>query len=785
MTTNIGARIPRLEIKRLAAGHGRYVDDIVLPRMAHIHFVRSSYPSARILAIDCSIARDMQGVIAIMTADDLNHLCEPFIGVALHRPGHRSPPQYLLAKDRAVWQGQPVVAVVAESRAAAEDAGEHVLIEWEELPAVGSHLDAVAPGAPTVHPEMGDNIAFDFKLEKGDPERAFAEADIIVEEEMRFERQMALTLEPRGIIADFNPSDGSLTVIHCHQSPFQMQDVFSRHFGLPEHRVRVSAPDVGGGFGMKLNLHVDEVATAAASMVLKRPVKFTSDRLESFVSDAQARDHIVKARLALKKTGEITAMEVDDLGAVGAYGMPMRFNVAEGMMCITMTGAAYSFENYRARTRSAYVNKPLVGMYRGVGMPLACVATELLTDRAADALGIDTVDFKRRTYRPKESLPCITPGGQQLETISLHQCLDRLVEISDYHRLREEQKALRKNGVWRGIGIGTFLEQSAYGPPYYGPSGAPISTQDGCNLRLEPSGTIRCVTSLTDQGQGTLTAIAQIVADSVGVGVDDVGVIGGDSAIGSYGGGAWASRGTAIGGEAALKAGELLKRNILALAGVITQTSPDDLDTDGGAVVNRQTGQRVISLAEVGRIGYFRQDTLPKDFDVQLQVSTSHVANDKICYLANGVQLSHVEVDADTGIIRVLGQWAVDDCGRIINPLLVDEQVRGGTVQGIGAVLYEECIYDTGGVLQNGSMADYLVPMAGEMPDIVVDHVETPEATTRLGAKGIGEAGLIGAMGAVWVAVNDALKPLGAKILHQPFTPERVLDAIARGRRTT
>jgi carbon-monoxide dehydrogenase large subunit len=624
----------------------------------------------------------------VLIASDINPRCEPFIGVALHRPGHRSAPQRLLAADRAVWQGQPVAVVVADSRAEAEDAAELVTVDWQPLPVVGDQLQAIAPGAPIIHPELADNVAFDFSIEKGEPAKAFAEADLVIEEELRFERQMAMTLEARGLIADFDPSEGTLTVIHAHQSPFQMQDVFSRHLHIPEHKVRVTAPDIGGAFGMKLNIYSDEIATVVASMVLGRPVKFCADRLESFVSDAQARDHRLKCRIALKKTGEILAMEMDDIGAVGAYGMPLRFNVAEGMMAITIMGAPYSFDNYKARTRSVYVNKNLIGMYRGVGMPLACIATELLTDLAADKLGIDTVEFKRRTYRPKASLPCVTPGGQRLETVSFHECLEKLVAMIDYDALRKEQGELRKRGVHRGIGIATFCEQTAYGPPYYGPSGAPISTQDGCTLRLEPSGSVRCITSLTDQGQGTLTSVAQIVADSVGVSIDLVSVVGGDSSI-----------------------------------------SPD-----------------------------------------------------KLYYMANGVQASYVDVDCDTGFIRILGQWAVDDCGRVINPLLVDEQVRGGIVQGIGAVLFEECVYSEDANLLNGTMADYLVPMANEMPDIVVAHVETPETSTKLGAKGIGEAGLIGAMGSVWVAVNDALKPLGAKVLHQPFTPERVLDALARAR---
>lgn len=503
-STGIGARIPRRELKRLLSGHGRYIDDIKLPRMLHACFLRSPHPHARITSIDIEAAKAAPGVAVVLIAADINPRCEPFVGVALHRPGHRSAPQSLLAADRAVWQGQPVALIVAESRALAEDAAELISIEWEPLPAIGDQLQAIAPDAPVIHPSLDDNVAFDFALQKGEPDKAFAEADVVIEQELRFERQMAMTLETRGLIADFNPGDGSLTVTHSHQSPFQMQHIFSRHLGIPEHLVRVVSPDVGGGFGMKLNVYSDEIATVVASMILGRPVKFCVDRLESFVSDAQARDHVIKCRIAVKQSGEILAMEMDDIGAVGAYGMPLRFNIAEGMMAITVAGAPYRFDHYKARTRSVYVNKNLIGMYRGVGMPLACIATELLTDFAAEILGIDTVEFKRRAYWPKSALPCVTPGGQRLETVSFHECLDKLVALMGYEGLRQEQRELRKRGVYRGIGIATFCEQTAYGPPYYGPSGASISTQDGCTVRLEPSGTVRCITSLTDQGQGTL-----------------------------------------------------------------------------------------------------------------------------------------------------------------------------------------------------------------------------------------------------------------------------------------
>ncbi len=776
--TAIGKRLPRENAKRLVAGRGRYVGDITLPRMLHLAFLRSPYAHAGIGEIDTSGAEAVPGVARVITGRQVAEICAPLLGVAHHRPGHRSAPQHVMAVDRAYWQGEPVVAVLAESRAIAEDATELLDIEWEERPAVVDREAALAPGAPVLHAEMGDNLAFEFAVEAGDAQAAFADADMVVEHDFHFDSQTPLSLETRGLIADFDPSTGGLTVHHSGQSPFQMQDILSDLLGIPEHRVRVICPDVGGGFGLKINVFGDEIAVAAISKIVGRPVRFLADRLESFVSDIHARDHVVRARMAVGADGSIKAMEMDDVAALGAFGMARRFSVAEGMMAVTMMGAPYRFENYSARTRNAYVNKPLVGVYRGVGMPFACAAQELLADKAAAALGQDPVAFRRQNYRRLDELPYTAPGGAKVDTASFDACLTKLTLAMDYDQLRAEQVELRSQGVWRGIGIATFIEQTAYGPPYYGPSLARVSVQDGCTVKLEPSGKVRCITSITDQGQGTWIGIAQVVASSLGVPVDDVKIHAGDSATSPYGGGAWASRGMAIGGEAALKASLALRANILALAGAITQADPATLAIRAGEVVNAETGVASISLAEVGRVGYFRQDTLPGDFEVELTVTHSHAHNQQLYYTANGVQGASLEVDIETGFIRLLGHWAVDDCGRIINPLMVDEQVRGGVVQGIGAALFEQCLYSEDGQLQNGTMADYLAPMAAEMPDIVVEHVETPETSTRLGAKGIGEAGTIGAIGVMWCAVNDALRPLGASIHHQPFTPERVLHAL-------
>ncbi|MBT5647773.1 MAG: molybdopterin-dependent oxidoreductase, partial [Rhodospirillaceae bacterium] len=361
-------------------------------------------------------------------------------------------------------------------------------------------------------------------------------------------------------------------------------------------------------------------------------------------------------------------------------------------------------------------------------------------------------------------------------------CLDACVDIMDYDALRTDQAQAREANVCRGVGVATFVEAAAFGPVYYGPSGARVSTQDGCTVKLEPSGVVRCMTSVTDQGQGTLTGIAQIVADQLGIGMDDIDVISGDSAITPYGGGAWASRGMAMGGEAALQAGKALKANILDLAASILQTSADTLTLGGGEIRDVATGEARMDLAELAKVGYFRQDTLPTGTQPELMVTRHHVPNTPY-YVANGVQGAQVEIDIETGFIKLLGWWMADDCGRVVNPLMVDEQIRGGIIQGIGNTLYEHSQYDETGQLMNASLADYLLPMAGEMPDIKIAHVETPLTNTELGANGIGESGTIGAIAVLWCAVNDALRPLGAQVTKQPFTPEHILDVIAKAGR--
>jgi carbon-monoxide dehydrogenase large subunit len=776
----IGRSVPRPNARRLVEGRGQYVDDIKLPRLAHVAFLRSPYAHARILRIDAAAAAKSPGVIRIVTGSEMKEVCTPWVGVLSHLKGMKSAPQYALAVDRACWQGEAVCAVVAQSRAEAEDALPLIHVEWQELPAVTDAEAALSPGTPVIHPELGDNLAFQRELNVGEVDQAFAAADIVAEETYTIGRHTGVCLEPRSIMADFNPAERQLTVYHSHQAPHMMQNIFAKHLGLPETNVRVICRDVGGSFGIKVHTYGDEMATCALAVMLKRPVKFIADRLESFVTDIHARDHSVKGRIAVSKNGDITAFEIDDLTGIGPYSVYPRTSGIEANQVVNLVGGPYRHKNYRARARVVFQNKNVMCQYRAVGHPIACAVTEGLVDLAAAKLGMDPAELRRRNLIADDAYPCTSPAGLVFEQLSHHQALDKLLAMMDYKKLRAEQAELRQRGIYRGIGLASFIEVTNPSAMFYGIGGAKISAQDGCTIRLDPSGTITCAIGVTEQGQGTEAVIAQVAASAVGVPLDRVRVITGDTEITPYGGGTWASRGAGIGGEATLQAGKALRQNILQVAGVMLQAEPATLDISGGKIVDAATGNERMPLEELGRVAYFRPDTLPKDLQPELMVTRHYVQKDYAFVFTNGVQASYLEVDVETGFVKLLNHWVVEDCGTPINPQLVDEQVRGGVVQGIGAALFEECVYDAQGQMRNANMADYLVPMAPEMPDIQVAHVVTPTQSSELGAKGAGEAGTAGAPAAVMNAINDALTPFSKRVAAQPFTPEAILRALGK-----
>jgi aerobic carbon-monoxide dehydrogenase large subunit len=777
----IGRSVPRPNIGRLAQGRGQYVSDIVLPRMAHVAFVRSPYAHARIVMIDATAAKRATGVIAIVTGARLAKVISPWIGVLTHLKGIKSAPQHAIAIERACWQGEAVCAVVARTRAEAEDACELVHVKYEELPPVTDAETALDRATPVIHPELGDNLTFERKHQAGDPDQGFAQADAIVETTFRFGRHTGVTNEPRAIVADWNPGEERLTVYQGTQAPHMMQNLFAKHLALEEHQVRVLTKDVGGSFGIKVHTYADEMATVALSKLLRRPIKFVADRLESFVTDIHARDHRVNARIGVKRDGTITAWEIDDLTGIGPYSVYPRTSGIEANQVVNLVGGPYTCPNYRARARVVFQNKNVMCQYRAVGHPIATSVTEGLVELAAAKIGMDPLELRRRNLIPDDAYPAQGPSGIKFEALSHHACLARLDTMMNYAGLRAEQARLRERGVHRGIGFASFIEVTNPSAAFYGVGGARISAQDGATVRLDATGAVFCATGVTEQGQGTEAVIAQCVATAFGVPIARVRVLTGDTDNVPYGGGTWASRAAGIGGEAAWQAGKALRANVLAAAGSILQAEPATLDIVNGVIVDAGTGRERIGLDEVARIVYFRPDTLPPGFQAEMVATRHYVPRAFAFAFTNGVQASYLEVDTDTGFIKLLKHWCIEDCGTVINPQLVDEQIRGGVVQGIGAALLEHCVYDERGQLTNGTMADYLVPMAPEMPDIEIGHVVTPTADSELGAKGAGEAGTAGASGAIMNAVNDALGPLGAPpITEIPITPDVVLRALGK-----
>ncbi len=777
----IGRSVPRPNLKRLTQGRGQYVSDVALPRMAHVAFVRSPHAHARIVSIATETAKKSPGVIAVVTGAELAKVMTPWVGVLTHLKGLKSAPQHAIAVERACWQGEAVCAVVARTRAEAEDGCELVEVSYDPLPAVVDPETALDPTTPVIQPDLGDNLCFERKLDAGAVDKAFAESDAVVETTFVCGRHTGVTNEPRACVADWNEGEQRMTVYHGTQAPHMMQDLFAKHLGLAHQQVRVLTKDVGGSFGIKVHTYADEMATVALSKMLKRPVKFVADRLESFVTDIHARDHRIKAKIGVKSDGTITAFEIDDLTGIGPYSVYPRTSGIEANQVVNLVGGPYSCPNYRAQTRVVFTNKNVMCQYRAVGHPIAVAVTEGLVEQAAAKIGMDPLELRRRNLIADDAYPCTSAAGLKFEKLSHHEALAHLDAMMNYAGLRAEQAKLRQQGIYRGIGFASFIEVTNPSAAFYGVGGARITSQDGATVRLDAQGAVVVQTGVTEQGQGAEAVVAQCVASSFGVPLDRVRVITGDTDVTPYGGGTWASRAAGIGGEASWQAGKALRANVLAVAGSMLQTTPETLDIRNGVVVDKTTGNERLPLEELARVAYFRPDTLPAGIQAELMVTRHYVPRAWPFAFTNGIQASYLEVDTDSGFVKLLKHWCVEDCGTIINPQLVDEQIRGGVVQGIGAALFEQCLYDERGQMLNGTMADYLVPMAVEMPDIECGHVVSPTADSELGAKGAGEAGTAGAPASVMNAINDALRPLGAAPLtDMPFTPEKILRALGK-----
>src|SRR5215510_2880020 len=774
----IGARVKRGDDPRLLTGRGRYVDDLTLPRMVHLAFVRSVHAHARLMRVGLDAARRLPGVVGVLTGEDAARLCKPYRGVLLHYKGMKTGAMLPLARERVRYAGEPIVALAAESRAAAEDAAALVDVEYEALPPLLTPAEALAPGAPLIHPELGDNLLYETRIAAGDPDGAFAATHRVWSRTFTTGRHTGVPLEPRGLVADYEPATRALTVWISTQVPHMMQAVLAELFDLPEQRVRVVAPDVGGSFGIKIHVYQDDMAACALAIALGRPVKYVANRRDSFVSDIHAREQVIEVEAASDRDGTLLAMRADITAAIGPYSAYPRSSVVEGGQVLRLLPGPYRVRNYEASLRVVAQNKVVTSQYRAVGHPIATAVTESMIDLVARDMGLDPAEIRRRNLVRPEDLPYTTAAGNVLDSGSYQAALARLVEAAGYERLRREQAAARAQGRRVGIGIACFVELTGPGAQFYGVGGAPISGQEGATVRLEPGGAVTARVGVTEQGQGTHAALAQIIADVLDVPLDDVAVLSGDPAVVPYGGGTWASRGMPIGGSATLLAARALGERIRSVAAALLEANAADIELVSGRAAVRGSPERGLSYAELARAAHFRSNEL-RGVEPSLE-ATVHYANPAAWTFTNGAHLAVVEVDTDTGAVRLLKYVAVDDCGRLVNPALVDGQIMGGVAQGVGGALWEHCAYDADGQLQAGTLMDYAVPTAAALPSIESHHLETPAPSLAGGFKGAGESGATGAPAAILNAVNDALAPLGVMLTDQPITPERVVQALRR-----
>ena len=779
-TGRIGARVKRGDDPRLLTGRGRYVDDLSLPRMVHAAFVRSPHAHARLVHVDLERAGRAPGVVGVLAGDAVAKLCKPYRGVLLHYKGMKTGAMLPLAIGRVRCVGEPIVAIAAESRAAADDAAALIDIEYEPIPAVLSATEALADGAPVIHPELGDNVLYETRITTGDVGRAFAGAARVWERTFTTGRHTGVPLEPRSLLADYEPATRSLTVWISTQVPHMMQAVLAELFALREPRVRVVAPDVGGSFGIKIHVYQDDMAACALAVTLGRPVKFVASRRESFVSDIHAREQTIRVELAADDAGVLTAMRASITAAVGPYSAYPRSSVVEGGQVLRLLPGPYRVRSYDAALRVVAQNKVVTSQYRAVGHPIATAVTESMIDLVARDLGIDPAEVRHRNLIRPEDLPYTTAAGNVLDSGSYHAALARLLEAADYDRLRRDQQAARSGGRHVGIGLSCFVELTGPGAQFYGVGGAPISGQEGTTIRIESGGGVTALVGVTNQGQGTHTAIAQIIADELDVPLDDVAVLSGDTAVVPYGGGTWASRGMPIGGSATLLAARALGERIRTVAARLLEAHAADIELGGARAVVRGSPERGLSYADLARAVHFRSNEL-RGVEPSLE-ATVHYTNPQAWTFTNGAHLAVVEVDVETGRVRVLRYVAVDDCGRIVNPALVEGQIAGGIAQGLGGALKEHCVYDDAGQLLSATLMDYAVPTFADVPPIEMHHIETPAPGIAGGFKGAGEAGATGAPAAILNAVNDALAPLGVMLTDQPITAERIVRAIRAAR---
>jgi carbon-monoxide dehydrogenase large subunit len=756
----VGKRIRRREDPRLITGTATYVDDIQMPGMHYAAIVRSPHAAARIRSIDTKAAAETPSVAAIYTGKDTAKIGPVPCGASL--PGLRVPHHYILATDRVYFVGHPVAVVVATDKYLARDAAEKIEIDWDVLPAVADPEKAIAAGAPPVHPEWPDNVAFNYHQEGGDVDKAFAEAEVVVKQRITSQRLIPAAMETRGVVAEWRAADRQLNLYTSTQVPHLVRTLVAG--------MRVIAPEVGGGFGSKLNIYAEEALMGFVAMQIGKPVKWIESRRENFLTTIHGRGHVDYFELAAKKDGTILGIKLKLIQDLGAYHQLL--TPAIPTLSVLMMPGLYRTQNVRADIIGAFTNCVPTDAYRGAGRPEATHGIERMVDILAAELKMDPAEIRVKNFVHREEFPFPTATGLMYDSGNYAAPLDKAMATVDYKKLRAEQAEARKQGKFMGIGICTYGEICGFGPSPATPAGG----WESATVKIEPSGKVTVLTGTCSHGQGEETTFAQIAADELGVDIDDILVLRGDTAIVPYGIGTFGSRATAIGGTALYFALQEVKEKVKKFGAMLLES--DDVSFANGSVTCNKTGQSK-SFAEIAGATY-RAMKLPPNTEPGLQ--STHFWEPPNFVFGFGAHIVITDIDKETGQIKIRRYVAVDDCGNILNPLIVDGQVHGGVAQGLGQALWEQAVYDDNGQLITGEYMDYAMPRAQMMPWIESDHTITPSPVNPLGVKGVGEAGTIGCSPAVVNSVVDALSPLGVRHLDMPLTPEKIWKVMAGGK---
>jgi aerobic carbon-monoxide dehydrogenase large subunit len=774
----LGARVRRLEDPRVLLGATRYVDDMRLPGTLAIAFVRSPHAHARIVAVDARRASSVPGVHAVLTAADLETILPP-LRVA-HDPATGRPPCRtvvwpVLACGKARFVGEAVAAVVAEDRAIAEDAAGLVDVDWDPLEPVVDVERATAAGAPLVHDDWPDNVYQRVDASLGDVAGTFRAADLVVSETFRSGRHLALPMEGRGTVAAWERATATLTVWASTQMPHVLREHIARLLALPEHSVRVIAVDVGGGFGLKAHIFPEELLPAALARRLGRPVEWIEDRREHLAASQHARDQLVRAELALAKDGTMLGLRAHITADIGAY-CEYPWPTFEANVTATAMPGPYTIRAFAYQTLSVATNKCSIGAYRGVGQPIGVLAMERLVDIAAARLGIDCVELRRRNMIASDAHPWTTVFGTSIESGSHRECLAKAVEMIHRDGAGTRREEARRRGRRRGIGFASYVEVTAPNSQVWQMLGPATGGHEPATVRVETDGCVTVAVGVNSQGQSHETTFAQIAADRLGVTLEDVRVVQGDTATTPRGWVTGGSKSAVATGGAVLRAAERLREKLLHAASRLCELPVADLDLRDGSVCRAADGASITPIREIAAAVWLGRAGPTPDGEPGLEVTTRY--EPPPLTHSNSTHAVEVDVDVETGRVEIVRYVAVEDCGTILNPLVVDGQIQGGIAQGIGAALYEEIVYDENGQLLTGTLMDYLPPTAADVPRVAIAHIETPSPYTAGGMKGVGEGGAIAPPAAIANAVADALAEFAPRVSRVPLTPERVLAII-------